>query len=236
MQYAQRLEKISMRLVWRWDKLLSSKVFGQHLSDIFIASTASFLSKHYVEQEWRRYHTLFHLDRMLTEFDTVQDKLKHPELVEFAIFLHDVIYVIGQKDNELKSAHIAKHWLLQMGASALTIRRVVRLITVATTHPKSPKARLTNDEKYMSDFDLYGFSLSWDSVLGQARDVRREFSQFSDDEFRKGNGEFFMRMLQKRIYFTEHFAQYEVYARENILRLLKNMDQVVMARPNDKRL
>jgi predicted metal-dependent HD superfamily phosphohydrolase len=173
---------------------------------------------------------------MFTEFDKVRAKLQHPELVEFAIFLHDIIYVIGRKDNELKSAKVAKEWLRIMGADALTIRRVVRLITVATKHPKSPKARLTSDEKYMSDFDLYGFSLSWDTVLGQTRDVRREFSKFSDDDFRKGNGDFIMSMMRQPVYQTEHYKQYEKYAKDNMFMIMKNMDQVVMARPNDKRL
>ena len=235
MLYAERLEVVSKNIMKRWKKLLASKKLGSKTTDIFSALTASYLSKMYGE-EWRRYHTFMHLDRMVTEFDTVRGKLTHPELVLFAIFLHDIIYVVGRKDNEIKSARVAKEWLRIMGADALTIRRVVRLITVATKHPKSPKARLTNDEKFMSDFDLYGFSLSWDTVLGQTRDVRREFAVFSDDEFRNGQAAFVSRLMNGRVYHTEHYRRYEVKAKENMLMILKNMSQVAIARPTDKRL
>jgi len=235
MTYEERLQNLTRTLKLRWIRLLTGGNLGFKASESFAHFSFEMLEKLY-GAHWRRYHVLFHLDRMLTEFDKVRAKLKHPELVEFAIFLHDIIYVIGRKDNELKSAHVAKHWLMLMGADALTTCRVVRLITVATKHPKSPKARLTSDEKYMSDFDLYGFSLSWDAVLGQTRDVRREFSKFSDDDFRKGNGDFIMSMMRKPVYLTEHYKQYEAFAKENMRMILQNMDQVVIARPTDKRL
>lgn len=235
MQYTHRLEQLAEKLAIRWKNLIMTKVLGQDIDGVSESIFFAVFIGNMYKKNQRWYHNLFHLEQMLKEFDAVRDKLKQPECVEFAIFLHDIIYVIGRKDNETASGRIAEAILLRMGANVLKIYRVLRLITVATKHPKSPKVRLTSDEKYMSDLDLYGFSLSYDAVLGQSCDVRREFSEFSDEEFRKGQGNFLSQMLTRRIYLTDHFSQYELAARENIRRVLQNMDQVVCARPTDKR-
>lgn len=237
MNYIQRLEEISVKLTHRWDRFLSSNALEPYMTDTLSDATENLLSTNGPEiKGCRPGHALFHLQMMFEEFDKIQHKLQHPKLVEFAIFLHNIVNVVGRKDNKLKSAHVAKYVLMMMGTSAFSIRRVVRLISVGTKHTRSPKARLTNDEKYISDLDLYGFSLSYDAVLGQSRDVRREFSKFSDKVFRKSHGDFLASMLARRIYLTDYFSQYEQAARENIQHVLQNMDQVVMARPTDKRL
>lgn len=236
MTYEQQLEEAAGDLRVRWILLLTSGTLGVKADEIFAHLTFNILVTHY-GASWRRYHTLFHIKRMLDELDKIYIKLKHPAHVEFAIFLHDIIYVVGARDNEVNSAAVAKAFLILMGVRVKIVRRIVRLITIGTTHPKALRAKLSNDEKYMSDLDLYGFSLSWDAVLGQSRDVRREFSTFGNDAFRKGNSAFTTSLLQGRIYLTEHFyTRYEECARENMRMILKNMDQVVGARPTDKRL
>lgn len=236
MQYAQHLEEVVLKLRARWDKLLLRRALGPHLSDVFITSTGDFLSKYYVEQEWRRYTTFFHLERMLEEFDKVKDQLKHPEQVEFALFLYKSGYRTDVKYSERRSVVIARRWLMLMGASEYTKRKIKKLILVSNKHPKMEKARLSIDEKYMSDFDLYDFSLSWDRMLGQSRDIRREFAHVSDEEFRKMYGRYIMKMMGNRIYHSTYYSAFEANAKENMLTVLKNMNQIALARPTDKRL
>lgn len=233
--YEERLPELIAELGPRWKKLLKSGTFGAKPDEYLCTLHYTMLVGKYTEG-WRRYHTLFHIKRTLDEFDKVRDKIKNPSLVEFAIFLHDLIYRPGAKDNETQSAAVAKGWLLFMGADQKTVRRVVRLISVATRHPKSAKARLSSDEKFMSDLDLYGFSLSWDSVLGSSMDVRREFSSYSDEEFRKGHDKFIMNLMHHRIYLTEHYySLYEKNARRNMSLILKNIFQIVGVRSTNPR-
>lgn len=233
--YEERLATLVEELGQRWAKLTKNGRFAPTLDNYLRTFHFAMLVEKYTEG-WRRYHTFFHIKCMLDELDTVRDKIKNPEFVEFAIFLHDLIYRPGAKDNEAQSAAVAKGWLLFMGADKKTVRSVVRLISVATRHPKSTKARLSNDEKFMSDLDLYGFSLSWDTVLGSSMDVRREFSSYSDEEFRKGHAAFIMDLAHHRIYLTEHYHErYEKIARKNMKLLLKNIFQAVGAHLTDPR-
>lgn len=234
MQHILRREQISKHLALRWSTLLSNKELAAQIPDTYKLLTESFLSYTY-NAKWRHYHTYLHLERMFEEFDKQRGKLKHPECVEFAIFLHDMIHVPGAKNNHIKNARVARAWLRAMSADALTVRRVARLITVATKHPQSPKQRLTSDEKYMSDFILYDFSLSYDAVLGQSRDMRREFVNFTDEEFKSIHSDYIMTMMRDHTYHTKYYSHYDVYTKENMRRLLQNMDQVVCARPTDKR-
>ncbi|MBO9683944.1 MAG: hypothetical protein J7502_14975 [Flavisolibacter sp.] len=63
----------------------------------------------------RHYHTLAHLDQMLSELLGVQTKIRDWNTVLFALFYHDIIYKPTSSHNEEKSAELAEVRLKQIG-------------------------------------------------------------------------------------------------------------------------
>ena len=43
----------------------------------------------------RHYHNLVHLAEVLEAFDTLREESVHPDLVELAVWFHDVVYVMA---------------------------------------------------------------------------------------------------------------------------------------------
>ena len=66
----------------------------------------------------RHYHTLRHVRRCLRDFDCVRDAIPHPDVVELALWCHDVIYVPGARDNEQRSAE----WFLHRAGDGIAMR------------------------------------------------------------------------------------------------------------------
>lgn len=116
-------------------------------------------------QPHRRYHNLRHLQYCLETLDQVKDHVKDLPAAEAALWFHDAIYEVGSRDNELKSAAMAREVLTALGmVPSARIERVAHLI-LATSHSGEAK---TDDAKILCDIDL--------SILGQPEDVYRQYS------------------------------------------------------------
>src|SRR5918993_1304291 len=56
----------------------------------------------------RYYHNLYHIQALMDLSGQYAKWLSNKDLIDFAIFYHDVIYNVSQLDNEEKSAEKAK--------------------------------------------------------------------------------------------------------------------------------
>ena len=123
------------------------------------AALWSDLSARYGEPH-RAYHRLPHLGECLAQLERVRSLASDADLVEFALWAHDVIYDPRRDDNERRSAEWARRSLLDGGRTSDYALRAHALI-VATRH-----AALAADEdaRLLCDIDL--------AVLG-ASSVRR---------------------------------------------------------------
>ena len=74
--------------------------------DFLINSLWLEISKHYSEKN-RYYHTLSHVQNMLLQAKSFEDKIVDFDALLFAIWYHDIIYKSTKKDNEEKSALFA---------------------------------------------------------------------------------------------------------------------------------
>lgn len=82
----------------------------------------------------RPYHNLDHVSEMLSEFETVNHLADDPNAVKMAIIFHDAIYIPGAKDNEQKSADLARQLLeKKLMLEPEFVEKVHKLIT-ATRH------------------------------------------------------------------------------------------------------
>jgi predicted metal-dependent HD superfamily phosphohydrolase len=169
--------------------------------------------RRYAEPQ-RRYHTLDHVGDCLQRFDRIRDRLDDPDAVELAIWFHDVIYDLGARNNERRSAEF--YAARAAGAELVRCRRVCSLILI-TRHCQAARG---NDRAYMVDIDLAGFGLPWDEFQRQSDLVRGEFPDLDEAQYRAGQLPFFRRLLARRRFFCtdDFYVALESRARANVAR------------------
>lgn len=177
----------------------------------------------------RHYHNVQHLDECLAEFDGVRALMKQPELVEVALWFHDVVYDARAVDNEARSAALAVEFLHEIRAdgalvSDADVAKVERLILATRTHV----AEGDSDTALMLDIDLSILGLAA-SRFDQYEDaIRREYSHVPLAIFAEKRGGILTRFVQRPALFsTPYFIQrYEATARVNLARSIARLSAV----------
>lgn len=159
----------------------------------------------------RAYHTLSHISDCLMTFDRHPGLALHPDALEMAIWLHDIIYDPKAADNEKKSAAHAEEFL-----SGSEIAREVAGSILATCH--SDEIPPPGDASLIVDIDL--------SILGAERSIydryaaaiRREYQHVPDEAYASGRAAVLSKFLARpRIFTTHAFAEaLEEPARANL--------------------
>lgn len=165
----------------------------------------------------RRYHNWDHILWCLKQFDLIKHLLMYPDLVEFAIYFHDVVYRPGASDNEERSADVAMSFVPEMQFPDVAI---VRILILDTKHNSEP--RLVDGE-YLADIDLS--SMGDDEQNARyAVNIREEFLSFVPAEiFDSERKKFIQKFIDKpRIYYTDFFHQkYGEAAKRNLEKQLE---------------
>jgi predicted metal-dependent HD superfamily phosphohydrolase len=155
-----------------------------------------------------------HIAHCLEEFDGARDLAADPVAVELALWTHDAVYDPRAKDNEARSADLARGVAAAMGLSRERGERVAGLILVSTHQ------RLADDPdaQLFADIDL--------SILGRPsavfaeyeRQVRVEYAWVPEPLFRAARSAILKSFLDRpAIYATPHFRRkYEAMARLNL--------------------
>jgi len=170
------------------------------------------------------YHKRLHIVDCMNELYEVKHLLENPDAVECALLFHDVIYdPANPAKNEEESAAYAEKTLTQRWLPKSFIKTVKQLI-LATKPWAVPK---TNDSKYIKDIDMSIFGRDDRKYTQYAKDVRREYYMFSDEQFKKWRGEFLLSLIKKKnIYQTEYFTQkYGTQVEKNIFEEVIRSDQ-----------
>jgi len=198
----------------RWNKL-SEKLNLNNSEDIY-----ENLSMLYSD---RMYHNLVHLTHCLKEFDDVKMFAVDPDALEMALWFHDCVYNIYEKDNEKQSAKHAGRKLRRLDDGFIKKVKDLIMVTEYKTMPKDV------DKKLISDIDL--------AILGQPEDVYDEYefniiqeysgiiAEMGLEKFNKRRKTILNKFLRrKNIYLTEHFrTKYEYHARNNLKRSIKKL-------------
>ncbi|MDI9311107.1 MAG: hypothetical protein QM535_12900 [Limnohabitans sp.] len=181
-------------------------------SEIEINIKWELLHKNYFKKN-RYYHNWAHIEAMIKSWSAYKNQLENPVEVLLAIYYHDVIYVSTRKDNELKSAELACKELKEV--DGIDLNTIYNLILCTQTH----KA-ITNDEKWLVDFDLQILGRSWEIYEMYYKQIRKEYRIYPRFMYNPGRKKALEHFLEKEtIYQTETFQlQYEKQARENIRR------------------
>jgi len=162
----------------------------------------------------RSYHTVDHIEACLSEFDRIRVVCESPDQVEYALWLHDVVYDPRASDNEEMSALLAMEMLYNSGCPEHRANQVRELILI-TKHVQPP---VSMDARLMVDIDL--------AILGQPsvifgiyeKNIRAEYSWVPEESYRTGRSKVLLGFLQRAaIFFTERFEEfYGVQARKNL--------------------
>jgi predicted metal-dependent HD superfamily phosphohydrolase len=171
------------------------------------------LATRYAEPQ-RAYHNFSHIQECLEEFARARQLANDPEVVEAAIWYHDVVYDPRAKDNEEQSASFTERVGAAAGWPETFQRRVTQLILSTKKHDAS----LDPDAPVLVDVDL--------SILGRERErfdeyetqIRKEYDWVPDEAFVAGRTAVLQNFLVRpRIYNTDFFRdKYESQARENL--------------------
>ena len=171
------------------------------------------LSARYAEPH-RAYHTLDHVAHCLDEFEEVRGLAADAVAVEMSLWYHDAVYDPRAKDNEARSADLARAAAAAMGLPRERGERVAGLILVSThvSLAGDPDAQL------FADIDL--------SILGRPsavfaeyeRRVRVEYAWVPEPAFRAARSAILQSFLKRpSLYATPHFQRkYEAMARLNL--------------------
>jgi predicted metal-dependent HD superfamily phosphohydrolase len=170
----------------------------------------------------RVYHTLDHVLDCLARLDEAERASDDRDLVEAAIWFHDIVYDPHRADNEARSAQWASRTLSAAGVPAESVGRIGELIRM-TTHSSPPSDR---QGSLLCDVDL--------SILGRGERefdkyqerIREEYAWVPDPLYRAGRSRILSTFLQRdRIFLTDYFRdRYEAPARTNLRRALARLE------------
>lgn len=167
-------------------------------------------------QKSRYYHNLFHLENMITELMLVNDEINDIDSILFSVFYHDVVYKSTSKNNEEKSADIAKIRLQKINLSEDQIEKIYNQILATKSHKESDKI----DTNFLLDSDLSILGKNWIEYERYIKQIRKEYSIYPDFLYNPGRKKVLEHFLTyDKIYKTDFFRDlYEKQTRENILK------------------
>ena len=176
----------------------------------------------------RHYHNLAHIEAMLALAADYRALLSDPEAVEAAIWFHDAIYDSKAKDNEARSASLARNKLAGR-TDAGRLDRIGAMILATATHqlPRFDDDAATRDASLFLDMDLSILGAAPDAFDAYERAVRREYGWVEEPMWRAGRGAVLKDFLARpRIFHTEEFRQrFEPQARLNMARSLETLQR-----------
>lgn len=169
----------------------------------------------------RHYHTISHLEAIVTNLTEVKDKIGDWDTILFAVFYHDIIYKPSGNTNEADSAKLAKQKLFEIGYPEEKIEKCVDMIMATKNHELSGD----NDTNYLIDADLAVLGGSPYEYQKYTEQIREEYSIYPDFMYNPGRKKALQHFLQmESIYKNDHFFnKYEKAARINISNELEEL-------------
>jgi predicted metal-dependent HD superfamily phosphohydrolase len=171
------------------------------------------IEKNYSNKK-RHYHTLYHLENLLTQLTEVKEEIQNWEAILFTLYYHDIVYNSLQSDNEKKSAELAEKRMKQISVSIDTIELCKNQILATKSHLKSTDS----DTNYFTDVDLSVLGQHWETYSLYYKNVRKEYSIYPDFIYNPGRKKVLNHFLSMdRIYKTDFFFnKFEIQAKQNV--------------------
>lgn len=204
------IDKLTDALFWDWERLLQSLGIEQvSAQQAFAHLVAAYSSP------GRYYHTLSHIQHVLSTIQTLQFQTKDLTVVQLAAWFHDVVYDSQAQDNEQRSADYAYRLLQSLNIPSGVIADVTRLILNTKHHQAEPD---DFDSQVLLDADLAILGSNPVQYQEYAHAIRQEYAWILERQYIKGRRQVLEKFLQReRIYFiAKMFEVAEPSARRNL--------------------
>ncbi len=198
-----------------WNTHLQPLKIPEPLSD-----QAFFDLERLYEENGRFYHTLDHIQFVLTKIEEIGNA-QDLNTLRLAVWFHDVIYDPQAHDNEEQSAQYAREVLLDLGLGKEQVTAVTNLIQ-ATTHKELAKE---NDTKILLDADLAILAANPGIFDQYCLDIRKEYAHVPIQIYRPARRILLQNFIQREhIYQTVHMRKSsEKRARKNLEREIERL-------------
>jgi predicted metal-dependent HD superfamily phosphohydrolase len=166
---------------------------------------------------YRVYHGIDHIEHMLQAVDSMVHyygmEADGRVILHLATWYHDAIYVVGAKDNEERSADLARTEISrQRNAGFASV--IAQKVMVTKTHRLPWHATLT--DAIIVDADLAGLGADSEVYTANSQKVKDEFN-VNDELWFQGRTAFLENFLARpNIYYTAWGAEREKKARMNM--------------------
>ena len=171
------------------------------------------IEKNYTNKK-RFYHNLSHLDNLYLELLNVKNEIEDWDTLLFTLFYHDIIYKATSKENEEKSAELAKLRLNEIGFDEVKVEKCFEQILATKLHESS----LNKDTNIFIDADLSILGQDWDLYSQYYKNVRKEYSVYPDFLYNPGRKKVLEHFItMQRIFKTDlFFERFEKKAKINL--------------------
>ncbi len=198
------------------------------LKPVFITLLSNYTQdSEYMESLWsditkqhskknRYYHNLYHLENLYHNLLEIKARIKHWDIVLFALFYHDYIYNVLKQDNEQQSAKKAEKVLNTLKIEKKYIALCSKIIIATKGHNVSKN----KDVNYFTDADLSILGNDWKTYEEYYKNVRKEYKYYPDFAYNKGRIKVLLHFINMPVIFkTNHFYdKFEMSAKENLHR------------------
>jgi predicted metal-dependent HD superfamily phosphohydrolase len=166
----------------------------------------------------RYYHNLNHIANLFSLFEKFFTEIKHPALVGFSIFYHDIVYNTFREDNEEQSALKARLHLQQLNINKTLLENIEVFILATKTHEVPSGFAYEKDLQYFLDFDLAILGSKWEDYFRYSHNIRKEYGQFTDAIYKAGRKQALQRLQSKdKLFYTEQLHNvYQQNTHDNI--------------------
>lgn len=163
----------------------------------------------------RHYHNLTHIQALLHWAELYRAELQDYTAVRLAIWYHDVVYQTRRKDNEERSAELARQELAGLNVPAATLVQVAAMIRATNGHCADG---LDEDGRWFLDFDLAILGSAPEIYQAYSQAIRREYRWVLGPLYRRGRRQVLETFLQReQLFFTAPLrARLEAQARANL--------------------
>ncbi|MFL0095379.1 HD domain-containing protein [Tenacibaculum maritimum] len=177
------------------------------------------INDHYTEKH-RTYHNKTHLIELLNYFDTYNEQVLNPTILELSIFYHHIIYNVWKKNNEEKSALLAINKLAKINLAPTDLILIQQQILATKTHFTED-----NDTKWLIDFNLGILGKPYKTYQNCAQLIRKEYKLIPQTIYKKRRKKVLTHFIQKSfIYATDSFRNlYEKQAKSNLINELNSL-------------
>lgn len=184
------MEVLALRWYDLWERLQLEHRTGQ-----FETVMARWQESH------RHYHTPRHLLECLNVLDFVKGYCMQPDLVEMALWYHDIFYNMHGHDNEERSAELARSTFVKSGGSEASGEEV-RQIVLATTHRLPVR---TLEAAIATDVDLAILGATPERYAVYEQNVRLEYAHVAEVHYRTGRSRLLLPFLMRKQIFRTPF-------------------------------